>query len=154
MRNALLNAQTFITPRRCLVAAAVFFSLMVGLGALPANTQALSTMAYDKVLHFTAYTVLSSLIWGALTCRTAHRAMWTLLITALLAGIDESIQVLLPHRDADWLDWMVDMLAALSCVALFFPLALYYRDKPVAIVVARSRTSSSSGLTPQPPDNF
>ncbi|WP_136420194.1 VanZ family protein [Herbaspirillum sp. ST 5-3] len=118
MRYPLLPLHASMTPRRYLFAAAAFFSLMVGVGAIPGQAQALSTVVYDKLLHVTAYAFLTGLVWGAVTSRPLYRAAQTVLIAALLGGIDESIQSLMPYRDANWLDWQFDVLASASCVVL------------------------------------
>ncbi|HJV80512.1 VanZ family protein [Noviherbaspirillum sp.] len=107
-----------ITPRHYLFAAVAFFSLMVGIGAIPGQAQALSAMVYDKLLHVIAYAFLTGLVWGAVTSRPLYRAVQTVMIVALLGGVDESIQSLMPYRDANWLDWQFDVLASVSCVVL------------------------------------
>lgn len=107
-----------ITPERCLAVAFVFFALMVAIGAIPGNAKEASAMINDKILHFVAYASLSGLIYGGLAGRLVSRAVRTLLAIALLGGLDETIQIFMPYRSADWADWEFDMLAALSCVVI------------------------------------
>lgn len=108
----------FITPERCLAVAFAFFALMVAIGAIPGNATAASAMVNDKILHFVAFTCLSGLIFCGLAGRPFGRAVRTLLAIALLGGLDETIQIFMPYRSADWADWEFDMLAALSCVVV------------------------------------
>jgi VanZ family protein len=111
----------FITPRRCLFAALTFFALMIAAGAIPGKAEAASSVVGDKLLHFIAYAVLTGLVFGATRANllsTGQHALYTLLVIAVLGVVDESIQALLPYRNANWADWKIDMLASISCVAL------------------------------------
>lgn len=99
--------------RAFLLAALGFFLLMTGIGAIPGEARHLSDMVDDRVLHFTAYVVLSCLIYGAVAGNTAHRALRTLVLTILLGLLDESIQSFMPYRVADLGDLGYDVLAAL-----------------------------------------
>lgn len=117
MRNPIVPLLAFMTPRHYLVAAAAFYTLMIGGGAIPGNAQALSSVVYDKLLHFFAYAVLACLVWGTLGSGPARRAVLTLLVIALLGGADEGLQSLMPYRDASWADWQFDMYAAMASVA-------------------------------------
>ncbi|HZW12785.1 MAG TPA: VanZ family protein [Noviherbaspirillum sp.] len=115
-----------VTPARCLMAAALLYALMVLVGAVPGKAEAMSAAVYDKLLHFAAYAVLSGLVYLGLRGRPAPRALRTLIVTAVLGGLDEAIQSFMPYRHANWADWRVDMLAALSCVALMILLHPLY----------------------------
>jgi len=109
-----------MTPRHCLLAALVFFTLMVGIGALPGKAQALSNMVYDKLLHFIAYGLLTGLLYLGMRGRPLSRALRTVLAVALLGAADEALQAAMPYRQANWMDWKFDMLASLSCVLVLF----------------------------------
>ena len=108
----------FATPRRCLFAALTFFVLMVVLGSIPGQADAMSAAAGDKVLHFAAYSVLTVLVYHALTVDGFWRMALTVLTVALMVLIDEGIQLFLPYRHAAVADWHVDVLAALACISL------------------------------------
>jgi len=107
-----------LTPKRCLLAALVFYVLMVGLGSIPGNRQELGNLASARLLHFGAYSFLSILLYYSVTYRPLHRALYTLLAIALLAAVDEAIQGLLPYRTGAITDWAFDMLVAALCVSL------------------------------------
>lgn len=107
-----------VTPRHCLSAALVIFVLMVGIGALPGNALAMSTLVYDKALHLIAYAFLSGLLYAGLSGGLLSRAMRTLLVVGLFGAADEAIQAWLPYRTANWIDWEVDMLAAIFIVTV------------------------------------
>ena len=104
--------------RHCLIAAIAFFCAMVAIGAVPGTADALSAVFYDKLLHFTAYALISTLVYAGLRGTPAVRALCTLAFIFVLGSIDETIQLLLPYRSPNWLDWKFDMLAALTCVGL------------------------------------
>lgn len=131
--------RTFITPKRCLMTACAFFALMVAIGAIPGEATALSAKVPDKLLHFTAYAGLSGLIYGDLAGGMASRALRTLLLIALLGGLDEVMQSFMPYRSADLADWTFDMLAALSSV-LLLPLL-----STVNAAMTRQRTHNTVG---------
>ena len=102
----------------CLVAAIAFFCVMVAIGAVPGTANAFSAVIYDKLLHFTAYALISTLVYAGLRGEPAARALRTLVFIFVLGSIDELIQLLLPYRNPNWLDWKFDMLAALTCVGM------------------------------------
>lgn len=117
--DAITRLSRILSPRFCLYAACAFFSLMVLAGAIPGKAEALSAAVYDKLLHFSAYAFLSALIYGACctnSIRPAMRAVRTLLLIAILSTVDEGIQALMPYRDANLLDWIVNVLAALATI--------------------------------------
>lgn len=119
-----------IARKHCLFAALAFFVLMVVIGALPGNAEALSTVVYDKLLHFIAYAFLSLLLHAGLGGGAATRALHTLLAVAVLGGLDEAIQSLMPYRDASWADWETDMIASMSCIAMLSFLAAHMPHEP------------------------
>ncbi|WP_460841447.1 VanZ family protein [Noviherbaspirillum agri] len=115
-----------VTPARCLMAAILLYVLMILIGSVPGEAEALSAVVYDKFLHFAAYAVLSGLLYVGLRGSPGSRALQTLVVTGLLGGLDEAIQSFMPYRHANWADWQVDMLAALSCVAMLILLHPLY----------------------------
>jgi len=67
----------------------------------------------DKIAHFTAYLVLTILFWLARygTYRPSLRGkrMYIILLLMVCYGaVDEISQQLVPHRFADWLDWLAN----------------------------------------------
>lgn len=96
----------------------LLFALMLAFGAIPGKAQALTAAMHDKLLHFLVYGLLSALVYRGLTMHLAMRCAGTLLVIAALGALDEAVQALLPYRQASWLDWTVDMMAALTCVVL------------------------------------
>lgn len=76
----------------------------------------------DKVNHMLAFLVLTGLH------KLAYRRVnvWTRLAVMALLGAGIEVAQMIPalHRDADWRDWLADMLAAGTAslaVALLFP---------------------------------
>lgn len=103
---------------RWLVLLAIFFLLMVGLGSIPGEANALSDRFGDKLLHTLAYGFMTALCFAALQARPAARALATVAVIALLGVADETIQSLLPYRNASLADWCFDIGAALLVTTL------------------------------------
>ena len=113
-------ATSLLTHRNCRLAAFTFFAAMILIGAIPGKADALSTVIWDKLLHFAAYSFLSALIYGALQGGPALRALLTVIIVALLGAGDEFLQAFLSYRNANLVDWQMDMLAACVTVTLLW----------------------------------
>ena len=107
-----------MSQRSCLTAAIALFCVMAAIGNVPDTANALSAVIYDKLLHFTAYALISTLVYVGLRGAPAVRALRTLVFIFILASIVEMIQLALPSRNPNWLDWKFDMLAALTCVGM------------------------------------
>ncbi len=109
-----------------LLALAGFFLLMVLLGSVPGQAQALSDRYGDKLLHTLAYGFMAILCHRSLHAPRTLHALLTVGVIALLGLLDESLQSLLPYRNASILDWCFDIGAAaivaalLACQAHFF----------------------------------
>lgn len=106
----------------CLLLA--FFIIMLALGAVPGNADALSDRFGDKLLHLFAYGLMAALCFQSLRGRRLIQSLISLLIIALLGLIDELVQSLLPYRNASLIDWCFDIAAAIvviTCMNLFTP---------------------------------
>lgn len=110
------------TPQRCQIIACVFFALMMLIGAIPGEAQVLSDAVGDKLLHLTAYSFLTCMIFGGLRGTIVSRALRTILMIGLLGGIDEAIQSFMLYRNANLNDLAFDMLA--GCLTLTFLILL------------------------------
>ena len=99
-----------------MIAAFLFFLLMVGVGAIPGKAMAASAVVSDKLLHFTAYSILSTLLYCGMSGSRLTRGLRTFLLIALLGGLDELLQSFMPYRSFSRIDWEVDMLAAAICI--------------------------------------
>jgi VanZ family protein len=103
---------------RWLALLAGFFLLMVGIGSVPGEANALSDRFGDKWLHTLAYGFMALLCFHALVARPLTRALLTMITIALLGLVDESIQSLLPYRNASVADWCCDVGSAATVVAI------------------------------------
>ena len=103
---------------RYLTALLAFFIVMVSIGAIPGEANALSARFGDKLLHSLAFGFMAALAHQSLRGRRWHRMIGSLLIIATLGVIDESIQYFLPYRNASPLDWCFDVGAALIVTLL------------------------------------
>lgn len=97
---------------------AVFFLLMVGIGSIPGEADALSARYGDKLLHTLAYGFMTALCFNALLAPPVVRAVATVAVIALLGVADEAIQSHLPYRNASLTDWCFDIGAAALVTAV------------------------------------
>lgn len=95
-----------------LFAAAGLFVLMVAVGSIPGKAEALSAATNDKLLHLSAYFVLSVLLYAGWRGTPSNKSIFTFLAIAAMGGIDETIQSFLPYRKPEWIDWLFNMWAA------------------------------------------
>ena len=101
-----------------------FFAAMVALGAIPGSASTLASGVGDKTLHVLAYAFMTALCFLSVRGNRCMQSVATLLIIALLGLIDESLQFLLPYRNASLLDWCFDIAAAIVVITfmnLFTP---------------------------------
>ncbi len=82
----------------------------------------------DKVLHFFAYALLGALFLRALkTTRIKNKLKLVLILSVLLSSLygisDEIHQYFVPHRDADLMDILADMLGAIMGVYIYQAIA-------------------------------
>ena len=82
----------------------------------------LGIFSYDKIIHFSAYLVLTFLTYRALRYQNrvrflSNNAHWIALLFAIGYGaIDELHQSFVPGRDADPYDWIADSAGSLVCL--------------------------------------
>ena len=110
-----------LIPLCCL---AIFFLAMVAIGSLPGEANALSSHFGDKALHITAYALISVLAHVSLIGSRHARAMISVMLVSCLGLLDESIQRLLPYRNASLSDWCFDMAAAVAVASFFWVIDL------------------------------
>ena len=78
----------------------------------------------DKVLHFVAYALLGALFLRAFkTSRIKNNVKLMLILSVLLSSLygisDEIHQYFVPHRDADLMDVLADMLGGIMGVYIY-----------------------------------
>ncbi|HEX5471275.1 MAG TPA: VanZ family protein [Lacipirellulaceae bacterium] len=108
----------------CQLALVCYFAVLFVGTHLPPNSHLLprSIEHFDKVCHFTGYTILAGLI--ATTCQMAagklalRHLCWIWLGVAIVAAIDEVTQIPV-GRDCDIWDWIADILGAVTGLLLF-----------------------------------
>ena len=100
-----------------LLMGAIAIALLFYLGSKPIGG-GLFSHPFDKVAHFTFYGGLAALVWVALGGR-APGADFTAVIFAVLIGTaDETVQRMIPTRQASLADLLFDMLGAFAAVWL------------------------------------
>ncbi|WP_373418676.1 VanZ family protein [Marinoscillum pacificum] len=72
----------------------------------------------DKVAHFGLFGGWSFLFYFGFAQYFNRKVLWALLVSLFFAISTEIIQYFIPHRDADWLDGMADMVG--STVGVLF----------------------------------
>ncbi len=93
----------------------IYWIILLTLTTLPGN-ELPKTGVNDKIEHFSAYFILGGLLSLTLLFQNKynklkkHFAIFTGLIVALYAGLDEIHQLFVPGRDCDILDWTADMV--------------------------------------------
>jgi VanZ family protein len=121
----------WLRPLCALAALVLVVGLFVG-GAQPVAV-GLFAAPWDKLAHAVVFGMLAGLLGVALLdahllhgrrALQAHHALaWAALLAALVAGADEVHQLWLPGRQADWFDWLADVVGiVLAVVALYYGL--------------------------------
>ncbi|MCK5832853.1 VanZ family protein [bacterium] len=77
---------------------------------------------FDKVLHFGAFALLSTLAYYAVS--GAYPLISTILIPSVVGGLVEYFQSKLPYRKASIADFIADLA---GCITVFLAFALYRR---------------------------
>jgi VanZ family protein len=105
----------------------------------------------DKIVHFAAFAVLAVLCCWAVSCRwrlNLARLSWIVAALTAYAALDELLQIPIPGRTADPLDWFAD-LAGATCGAIAFVLIAAVgkacrRENPAARPTVDSRALTRS----------
>lgn len=99
--------------------ALVLYLMILVLGNMRGMSEQLLPDASDKLIHAVAYGGLAALLFVGLRWPAWPRAMGIVALIAVLGAVDEYIQSFMPHRDADVMDWVADVLgAAVVCCVL------------------------------------
>jgi len=118
-----------------------FFLLMIGIGAIPGEAQALSGRVGDKLLHTLVYGFIAALLFRAAPGSALSKATIAFGMSSLLGLFDETLQWLLPYRNASLADWCFDSAAALLVV-----LTLFFLQRRQAGYQQKTCTESKSAL--------
>ncbi|MCA9176325.1 MAG: VanZ family protein [Planctomycetales bacterium] len=101
--------------QRALLAVLAYGIALFWVNHIPKVSVPLSGAGGDKVAHFLAYALLAFLLAWTVYPERRGRALGylALLLGATAYGaIDEWLQQYVPHRTADWRDWIADILGA------------------------------------------
>jgi len=72
---------------------------------------------FDKLVHFTVYSVITALLWRG-TCGRAPLAVLAAVVA--FGAFDEIHQIFLPSRSAELLDFVADAAAASAVCGVLF----------------------------------
>lgn len=115
-------------------------ALLFYLGSKPIGG-GLFSHPFDKVAHFTFYAGLAFLIWLALGGRSRWADFTAVIVAVLIGTADETVQRMIPTRQASLADLLFDMLGAFAAVWLLCWLRA--RFDPIS-------SDQRSGLEPDP----
>ena len=121
-------------PRKFILRPLIFYwALIFTLTTLPGNVIVNSIKLSDKVEHILAYFGLAFLLMFFFRFFKSHylilkRLFFTLIIAILYAGFDEIHQLVIPKRQADFLDFIADTLGAVLGIFVA-ELIIYFGDK-------------------------
>lgn len=100
-----------------LLTGSVAVALLFYLGSKPIGG-GLFFHPFDKVAHFTFYGGLAILIWVVLGGRTRAGDFTAVVFTVMVGTADETVQRMIPTRQASLADLLFDMLGAFAAVWL------------------------------------
>ncbi|HEX5392813.1 MAG TPA: VanZ family protein [Rhodocyclaceae bacterium] len=106
--------------------AAILILLLFILGAQPFAV-GLFPEPWDKLAHFLMFSLLAGLVWIG---NDGRRPMWGVLAIAAVGAADELHQRNLPGRSADVMDFLTDVIAAVSTVITMSYLRRKRRKQP------------------------
>ena len=114
-------------PSRFAGSALIVYTVVLFIGThLPGRAvQQVSFPDYDKILHFAAYAVLSTLAFHLMSTRSVGSLrciLFLCLSLAAYAAVDELTQIPVPGRFGSWGDWWADMAG----ISVSLPLAAYW----------------------------
>jgi hypothetical protein len=107
-----------ITPVGYGLSAFLMFVLVVSSGAIPDYVGALGVIGHDPLLRFLGYGCITGLIYRSLAESPIPRVLRMLVFIALLGGLDQILQATSRHQSGTFADWLLGMLATLSCLVL------------------------------------
>ena len=90
----------------------------------------------DKLVHFMAYAVLGILLFRALISfntrtSTGMNVFLAVFLSAIMGFSDEIIQIFVPSRSIDRVDFFYDVLGSFSGILLYLGIITLTRDKTV-----------------------
>lgn len=104
--------------------AIVLYLLILIIGSLPGARADVGTYASGIVLHSTAYSFLTYLLFSGSPGKRLQRAWKAVLTIMVMGALDECVQSFFPYRHAQVSDWLVDCSAAIvtsAILALVWP---------------------------------
>lgn len=105
-------------------AALLLFAAILIAGSIPGARAEIAHVASGIVLHSTAYSCMTVLLYTGTAGTRRYRAVRSLLTVMAMGAADELLQSLLPYRVGALMDWIVDTSASLvsaSLLARFLP---------------------------------
>lgn len=142
-----------LTKLASLMLATYWLLLMIGTH-VPSSANG-SPLIWDKLLHFAAYAGLASLL--ALVVKSRYdmnlsRYTAIFLIAGVYGAIDELAQLPIPGRNADFRDWLANLLGAVSGLIFFRLVAMLFASH-FTRRNSRRRGAGSSDFGGRAPDS-
>lgn len=100
----------------------LLYFLILVLGSIPGARQDVGKIASGLILHASAYSIITFLLFTGYVGRRSHKAIQAFMTVAAMGALDEYVQSFFPYRTAAVSDWMVDVTAAFLTVLLLVTL--------------------------------
>lgn len=113
---------------RLRAALAIYVAILV-MGSIPGARAEIGVLASGIVLHSLAYGTLAALLFGGVAGPPGRRAAVAVVGVMAMGAGDELLQSMLPYRNGNPIDWLVDVSAALVVTLLLWRAAAR-RDAP------------------------
>lgn len=101
-------------------AAWLIYAAILAMGSVPGARSDIGMVASGVVLHSLAYGTLAVLLYGGTTGSAGMRAIKAVAGVMAMGAGDELIQSLLPYRNGNIRDWLVDVGAAMFATAVLW----------------------------------
>ena len=101
-------------------AAWLIYAAILAIGSVPGARADLGMVASGVVLHSLAYGTMALLLYGGTTGSAGMRAVKAVAAVMAMGAGDELVQSLLPYRNGNIGDWLVDVSAALLVAAVLW----------------------------------
>ncbi|MBL8413501.1 MAG: VanZ family protein [Propionivibrio sp.] len=109
-------ASIFLVPKfqrlsyRCAIA---LYLLILILGSIPGARVDIGQYASGGALHSVAYSILTVLLFSGNKGNRSERAVKSVFTIMAMGALDEYVQSFFPYRNADVMDWAVDVISGL-----------------------------------------
>lgn len=131
---ALLISDVQYRKLRLRIAFLLYLAVLV-FGSIPGARAELGQLAPGLLLHLLTYGLIALLLFCGADGRAWSKACKAVFIVAAMGAIDEYVQSFFSYRTASFMDWVVDVNAALftsAMLSLFWSKAVSGKSKQIS----------------------